>query len=84
MDGRAVRYAPRVGFTDLQINIFLKILFNLFAPHPPPPQHRRRLHLLLSLYRSVFAPRVPNTFLTTVFEIFCRLGDLFFLLCQPF
>lgn len=36
-DGKAGRYTARVGFTDLQINIFLKILFNLLASNYPPP-----------------------------------------------
>lgn len=35
-DGKAGRYTPRVGFTDLQINIFLKILFNLLGSDFPP------------------------------------------------
>lgn len=36
MDGKAVKYTPRVGFTDPQINVFLKILLNLLGSNLPP------------------------------------------------
>lgn len=36
MDGKAVKYTPRVGFIDPQINVFLKILLNLLGSNLPP------------------------------------------------
>lgn len=36
MDGKAVKYTPRVGFTDPQITVFLKILLNLLGSNLPP------------------------------------------------
>lgn len=61
-DGMAGTYTPRVGFTDPQINIFLKILFNLHRSNPPPPSFSFSLifsclfssHILISLFFPYF------------------------------
>lgn len=74
-DGKAGRDTPRVGFSGLQINIFLKILFNLLCSSFPP-SFSPSLHLTAYSF-CLFCNQV-ELLLTTIFKISRCAISLFF------